>query len=318
MRCVLVGNYGTGNLGDEALKEYFLSRFLEIEWTVLSAVPTAPNEVPRFPCGLRSLLIAPWWRSLRALRRSDAVVFGGGSLFTDAESMWACVLWWWHAVIARIFGKPVFLAFQGVGPFRTRLGKWCAKSAVTAADFVSVRDTQSAERVGDWVKTGVRVIQSFDPVFGIFTGEESLPSGNTLAVIPRMNSGDDFRTLVMDRVKRDTPQSVRIISMQPDSSQEQRACLCLTGNIGQAAQIIPVRSLSELSDSLRGCSAVITARYHGGLAAIALSIPMIVVAQHPGDKLDLLMRAQELGAQELRSRLSEGERELQKALNMVK
>ena len=105
MRCLLISNYGTGNHGDVALKEYFLTRFPEVEWIVLSANAQSPRDVPRLPFGLRSLFTTPWWRTLAALRSSDAVIFGGGSLFTDVESVRACLLWWWHACVARMLDR---------------------------------------------------------------------------------------------------------------------------------------------------------------------------------------------------------------------
>lgn len=301
MRCLLIGNYGTGNLGDEALKEYFLTRFPEIDWTVLSASPSAPNEVPRLPFGLRSLL-TPWWRTLGAFRRGDAVVFGGGSLFTDVESVRACFLWWWHAFVARIFRKPVLLAFQGIGPFRTRIGESLARSVLRHAQFVSVRDAESAARAK------VPVIESFDPVFSMF--DSASATGDALCVIPRPNAGVDFR----EAVKNESAKTIKIISMQPDA--ERRMCESLSADLH--AEIVPVHSLMELSAALKGCSRVITARYHGGLAAVALSIPFEAVAQHSGDKLDLLCSAQALGVAELRTRLVLGEQELLKSLNMVK
>ncbi|MBI5155969.1 hypothetical protein HZA45_01700, partial [Candidatus Peregrinibacteria bacterium] len=95
MRCVLIGNYGTGNFGDEALRSYFLKSFPEIEWQVVSARPTA-DELPRLPAGPRSLFTTKWFRTIKALRHCDAVVFGGGTLFTDSESVFACFLWWLH------------------------------------------------------------------------------------------------------------------------------------------------------------------------------------------------------------------------------
>jgi len=148
MRYLLIGNYGVGNIGDEALREYFFHSYSDVDWTVVSAHPRR-GEVPRFPLGVRSLL-RPWWRTFHALHGSDGVVFGGGTLFTDVESVYACVLWWWHAFIARLFGKQVHLAFQGIGPFRTSLGERLARSVVASAATVSVRDLHSFERVKHW------------------------------------------------------------------------------------------------------------------------------------------------------------------------
>lgn len=74
MHCVLIGNYGVGNFGDEALKEYFLSAFPDITWSVVSARPSG-EELPRLPGGFRSLF-SHWWKTLGAIRNTDAVVFG--------------------------------------------------------------------------------------------------------------------------------------------------------------------------------------------------------------------------------------------------
>ena len=156
MRALLIGNYGVGNWGDDALRDYFLTAFPEIEWTVVSASarpPVRPERtipiVPRLPLGFRSLF-RPWWRTLRAIARTDAVVFGGGSLFTDSESLFACFLWGMHACVARFFHRPVFLASQGIGPFRTRLGEGIARSVALRSAFLSVRDTASMARVETW------------------------------------------------------------------------------------------------------------------------------------------------------------------------
>ena len=115
MRCVLVGNYSVGNIGDEALKEYFLSEFPDISWSVVSANPTDPRDVPRLPLGIRSLF-TNWWKTINAIRHADALIFGGGSLFTDIESVWACVIWRAYALLASWCKVPVMLAFQGAGP----------------------------------------------------------------------------------------------------------------------------------------------------------------------------------------------------------
>jgi len=74
MRLLLVGNYGVGNLGDEALKEYFLTRFPEIDWIVVSANPRT-GEVARLPMGIRSFFWLRWMATLRAYREADGVVF---------------------------------------------------------------------------------------------------------------------------------------------------------------------------------------------------------------------------------------------------
>lgn len=315
MRCALIGNYGVGNLGDEALREYFLDRFPQIDWIVLSASPRENNEVPRLPFGLRSLFSTRWRGTVMALRTADAVVFGGGSLFTDVESVSACLLWWWHAVVARVLGKPIYLAFQGIGPFRTRLGERCARWVVARAVFLSVRDEESAKRIRDW-KGGDRAIISFDPVLSLMTDEPEESSEIILAVIPRANVSLRLTLALRKDLDERKPQRVKILSLQPDSASERDVCEIIAKELDIPVSVHPIRSLGDLQRELACCSAVITQRFHGALGGIALGIPTGIVEQGPGDKLSSLraMIADMEGLEDLRTLVRKGEQALRRSL----
>lgn len=287
MHLLLIGNYGAGNFGDEAMKDYFLRSFGSESWTVVSAHPSGSSEIPRLPAGIRSFIGLSWLRTIRAFRRTDGVVFGGGSLFTDAESVRACWLWWMHAMLARWCGKPLFFAFQGIGPFRSRVGEWLARSAARRAAFLSVRDAASAARLEQW-GLHTKVIQSFDPVFSLFE-KENKPTNtkNVLVIIPRQNS----QAILLDRAKHllgtHAYDTMRIVSFQPDDPGEQEACCqlllqCPTGSI------CPVRTVEDLEHAFADAAMVLTERFHGAIAAVAEGLPVEIISQAPGDKLDAL------------------------------
>jgi polysaccharide pyruvyl transferase WcaK-like protein len=279
MRAVLVGNYGVGNFGDEALKDYFLGAFPEIEWTVLSARPGV-GEYPRLPIGFRSFFSTPWWQTLRVIKRSDAVVFGGGTLFTDIESVKACWLWGVHALVARCFGVPVYLAFQGVGPFRTRIGKGIARYVVRSARYVSVRDATSLERVRAWKPDAVA---TFDPVFLLFLErkKERRPDGGAL-LVPRHNSGEAFlRTC--DAVPPDAPVTVALF--QPKDGGEAWVSELLKMRFPRSIVRI-IEDVDILMDVLSHAESCVCERFHGALAAAAANVPTVLVSRVPGDKLD--------------------------------
>lgn len=295
-RYLLIGNYGIGNVGDEALKEYFLQRFPEVEWMVVSAHPEA-REFPRLPFGFRSLF-TPWWRTLCAYWRCDGAVFGGGSLFTDVESSWAPFLWWWHGVLAWLFQKRIILAFQGIGPFRTWRGEWCARWVARRAAFLSVRDVLSLERVERW-HLHKKCILSFDPVFPRIEDDirlrysfSAMPddSGRSknLLIIPRGNSSQAFR----DRVE--------------EMRQEEWVGVCVQ----------EPRSLVELSTAVSSASFLLTQRYHAGIVALTLGVPFETVPQVLGDKLDALNH-EDRDLLHLQERVRVGEEALRDALRAV-
>ncbi|MDD3896956.1 MAG: polysaccharide pyruvyl transferase family protein [Candidatus Peribacteraceae bacterium] len=289
MQYVLIGNYGVGNLGDEALREYFLTQFPDVHWNVLSA-HSRGDELPRLPAGIRSFF-TPWWKTLHAIRRSDGVVFGGGSLFTDTESSYACFLWWWHVLVACLLQKKIALAFQGIGPFRTRRGEWFARSACRMASHVSVRDSLSRERLEHW-KLNTEVIQTFDPVFSLIDNEKKyLSSKNVFVIVPRKNSSATFQNRARELLDSRAWDEVRILSMQPDDPEECVLCAQLTTHAANV-RVVPVRLLPELAMHIAAGTTILTQRYHAALAALALGKAFEALAQEEGDKLSELTKYQ--------------------------
>lgn len=318
MRFLLVGNYGDHNLGDEALKDYFLKHFPDIEWSVVSADPNT-GEYPRLPTGLRSLFAGSWIKTLGALKKSDGMVFGGGSLFTDIESLRACWLWWIHAAVGRFFGKPILLAFQGIGPFHTRVGEWFARSVVEHAHFVSVRDPESLLRLQSWRLRCVPV-ETFDPVLSLVQkGNHRGENSKTLAIIPRKNSGVRLLHRMQKRIENHGFESIKLISMQPGDATEESTIETLAQSINVPSTIIPVRTLQELEGAIQTCNCVLSERFHGGLIAWGLGIPVEIVTQAPGDKLSQLQGwvAQEGTDERFRALIRKGEDALRKVLKDV-
>ncbi|MFA6038935.1 MAG: polysaccharide pyruvyl transferase family protein [Candidatus Peribacteraceae bacterium] len=311
MKALLVGNYGVGNLGDELLKEYFLRRYPEVEWIVVSGNPHGEREVPRIPAGIRSFLALRWWRTVRAMRRCDAVVFGGGTLFTDVESVRACVIWGLHASAARILRKPLLLTFQGVGPFRTQKGRRWTQRVLRQARFVSVRDAHSFDRVKELVPA-VRAMQSFDPVLLLFhEDQQTARSGKVFSMIPRHNTPAAYVEYAKLLLRRGKYEGVNILSLHPDHPGEKAVCRELQEAM-PVAELWEVRTLEGLVRHLRESSYVLSARYHGALAALALGIPFETFVQEQRDKLSSLKETELQGA--LLELAERGERELKQAL----
>ena len=283
MRCVLVGNYGVGNIGDEALREYFLSAFSEIDWVCVSADARGEKEVPRLPLGLRSLF-TPWWRTLSAIRCADALVFGGGSLFTDIESVWACLLWRSYASVAVLFGTPYILAFQGAGPWKTALGRRLARKTYRFASFISVRDVESLKRVRELVPTSGPVL-SFDPAFALFAAyPKSSSLVRALAIIPRANSSEQFFARVSEKLKEGW-EAVTVLLLAPDSEEGVARRL---QRMAPECRVVKVTTVRQLLAETAVSSAAIVQRYHGALAAIAMDVPVEIIPQAEGDKMAAL------------------------------
>lgn len=318
MKCLLVGNYGEQNLGDEALKNYMLHAFQDIEWSVLSSHPQK-GEFPRLPGGIRSFLRFDWLQTLQAYRRTDAVVFGGGSLWTDVESVYACMLWTLHAALAYWYKKPVFLAFQGIGPFHKSISVTLTRWVVGRATFVSVRDHASYMRLQEW---GVLdVCETFDPLF-VFMQRLAPPREDrgVFVIIPRHTSTQKLVDEAAAYIRLHAVGAIHILSMQPDHPSEQEYIETLQKELPAPSVIIPIHTIQDLLQELAGSMHVLTQRFHGALAALAIGAPQTIMPQSEGDKLSELLQwihGHSAHAGELSTRVEKGEETLRRSLSCI-
>jgi polysaccharide pyruvyl transferase WcaK-like protein len=134
------------------------------------------------------------------------------------------------------------------------------------------------------------IVESFDPVLK----QLSLPkyqtctSEKTLVLIPRMNASNEFFGRSTALLNSGDFQHVKILSLQPDSVNERENCIKLQGLCGARSSIVPIRTLEALASEI-GCSSfVLTERFHGAIAALAIGRSFEVVSQGSGDKFAAL------------------------------
>ncbi len=214
-------------------------------------------------------------------------MLGGGTLFTDIESPRACFMWWLYVRLASFFKTPVFLAFQGIGPFVTARGEQLARDAVRRARFISVRDEESATRARA-LSENTKIVHTFDPVFSLF--EEQIDHHDTkkvLTLIPRHNSGKPFEDMVKIELQKGWD-LVEILTFEPDDPAEQEVCRRLQ-SVASAA-IRPIRTVGDVRNALADTWLVLTQRYHGAIAGLGMGKLVKTCSQAPGDKLDVIGR----------------------------
>jgi polysaccharide pyruvyl transferase WcaK-like protein len=307
---VLIGNFGDGNFGDEAVLQFYKEYYTEVKWNVLSSSPNN-NDFFRLPGGLRSLF-TPWYKTIYTYYKSDGVVFAGGTLFTDAESVYACFLWWLHGALAIILRKPIYLAFQGIGPFHSRVAHMFAASICKRAQYISVRDTLSLERV-QLMNVGIPVQLVFDPVILLVRTPESQYSHRSLVVIPRNNTTDAFIHNIKQHAKSDWDE-VLLLSFQLGNEEEQ-ILLNQLQTLFTAARIQSVTGLQEAVSFIHSASMVLSQRFHGTLIAKVLGKDVLTVQQRAGDKHSILLKEME-DVDQCKKRANFGFESLKKALRI--
>jgi polysaccharide pyruvyl transferase CsaB len=158
MHALLMGYYGTRNLGDEMML-LCLRRWLEqqdIEITVVCEYPDEFKRRHQLPVVQNWPLLGQWaWRSvwlrggavrlIRSVAGCDALIIGGGDLIRE-DCGWKQFMFTIEKILlAALLRKPVYLVNIGIGRPRSRFGRAILGWSLRYCRQIIVRDRRSLD-----------------------------------------------------------------------------------------------------------------------------------------------------------------------------
>ena len=161
---LISGYYGFDNIGDESILRTLVSSLREhipdCSLTVLSHNPASTREKYGVEAVDRMSPVA----ILRAVKKCDMLISGGGSLLQDVTSSKS--LHYYLSIIrcAEFFHKKVFIYSQGIGPIDRPGNRRAAAAALKRADGIVVRDERSASLLEEIGIARDKVVITADPV----------------------------------------------------------------------------------------------------------------------------------------------------------
>lgn len=299
MRITVAAWIGSANAGDELIFAA-LRRKLLARGTHVTAVSTHPAATAR--AGVDAVDHRDPVAVVRAVRDSDALVFGGGGLLQDQTSAFNLPYHLSRVVLARAVRTPFAVVGVGAGPLHTAAGRWQVRHALRAAAGVSVRDTGSRDLLTALGVAGVRL--AADPAVSLPTpavapvdvicaclrpwraARGRLPVATRArgdvtpaAMVARLAAG-------LDEASARSGMPVRLVAMQPgwDDLLHRRVADRMRRPVALVAP--PADAVvAEIAAS----RVVVAMRYHAGIAALLASRPMVLIGYDP--KLDGLASA---------------------------
>jgi polysaccharide pyruvyl transferase CsaB len=162
-QAVLCGYYGMGNGGDEALLATLLQMLpKDVRPIVLSKTP----EVTAARYRVEAIDRWNFWSVLGAMRRSDAFIWGGGSLVQDVSSQISPLYYLGLMQLAQIMGLKTIAWAQGIGPLQSPFNRRLTRHLLKRCAVVTVRDRGSADLLTGW---GIGHTLAPDPVWAMET-----------------------------------------------------------------------------------------------------------------------------------------------------
>lgn len=183
---VISGYYGFKNSGDEAVLKSILTA-LEQEGKEAGVVinPVVLSIDPEWTSaayGVKSVHRMKLGEVRAAIKASDGLISGGGSLLQDATSPKTIPYYLGVLKIAQWLGKPTFIYAQGVGPVNRKLFHPMIRSIFRKCSYISVRDIQSGELLQSMGISEEVIHVVPDPVMGLPLAEAEVAHSSTSAL----------------------------------------------------------------------------------------------------------------------------------------
>lgn len=140
---LIIGYYGSHNIGDEVL--------LEATIKLLNTVYDSP-KITAITYNVQDTIQKrkidgvsrnKFFQILKAIRNSDVVVGGGGSMLQNITSNRSLVYYLTILWISKLMGKKVALLGNGIGPLRTSFSQSITKYVLKTLDAIVLRDIDS-------------------------------------------------------------------------------------------------------------------------------------------------------------------------------
>lgn len=170
MKIVISGYYGFDNVGDEAILLAMIQAFRSYDPTIEIVVLSNSPETTKSQFHVDAVDRWNIKEIVRALKNSDGLISGGGSLLQDETGINSIIYYTGVIKMAEFLGLPVFIYAQGMGPLKRTIAKHIVKRALKKAK-ITIRDYYSADLLKNiGIKKEVQIVP--DPVLGLQVTED--------------------------------------------------------------------------------------------------------------------------------------------------
>lgn len=277
---LLVGNYGAGNLGDDAIfagivKELkFINSRLNISFCS-GQIKTSGNiyknfkKIPFSP--IKSLFSSQHKKAKEAFKKLDLIILGGGGLFIDSESIKAPIFWYKQARLAYKLNIPYVCYAQSVGPLKSFISRSLTRWVFSHAKYIHVRDEESVRLLK---KLGIKskVFVGTDPALSYFKTVKTKKTDLFLLSLRNWNkeSKNAWQNLIESSREFASENNLKLALLAMDKNKKELRDLKKTG-----LKVFAPKSADEAFKLISSARVLLSMRLHAALMAYTAETPFL-------------------------------------------
>ena len=270
---VVSGYIGFDNFGDEAIAHVLVDKLKAKGAEKITLISSNPEKTS----GLYGVNSVSMLKFVDAIKETDVLVSGGGSLLQDVTSFKSLLYYLGVIYCALFFGKKVEIFRQGIGPINSKVGQILTRFALKHASRVSVRDKKSQELLKSW---GIEAELLNDPIFDL-----DLPKKNKKGVVgvqlrnyPTLNEAF-LNALADEIVKRFPDKKIQLLSFQ--DSIDLAICEKFARILGKKGlnnvEVLKGLSVNDVFEKISDLEFLIGMRFHANVVAIKSGVKALAI-----------------------------------------
>ncbi|WP_018922033.1 polysaccharide pyruvyl transferase CsaB [Salsuginibacillus kocurii] len=289
MHVVLSGFFGFQNVGDEAILKAVIASLRkekqDIEITVLSNDPEETKQTH----GVHAVNRWSGKEIIRAIRRADGVISGGGSLLQDKTGPRSVVYYTAIMNFARFFRKPYVVYAQGIGPIERKWARRTAAHALKRSALLTVRDEGSHQFIKELgVNKPIEVVP--DPVLALDGTSQSCPwldeqefDKPILAVSVRpWDSSTSYQDALSALLDHEARRGYQIAFLPMHTGEDEEASALVQAKMEEEAVIVPsTLGIEEKIGFIARSAFLIGMRLHALIFAAIGRTPFLALSYDP-------------------------------------
>lgn len=293
VKAVISGYYGYDNLGDDAILYAISKQLSALEPPVrLTVLSRRPKETAA--CyGLRAVSRFSPVAVFRAIRKSDILISGGGSLLQDRTSTRSVRYYLGVIRLAQLLKKPVFLYANGIGPLSREKNRRRVCRCIENCHGVTLRDSDSLLELKTLGVTRQDIHVTADPAFtlnGDDRGRQRLSAlgiptegpllGISLRRVPGIEEQIPQFAALFDKIAREQGKTLVFFVMQESLDRELSLAVMEQMEAPAYLAASPMDPAGMLS-MLRCMDALVSMRLHTIIFAARERVPAVGCVYDP-------------------------------------
>lgn len=287
---VISGYYGFNNIGDEAVLSSIVTALRKhIPDVHIIVLSNAPSQTKAF-YGVQAINRWQIKEIAKAIKASDLLISGGGSLLQDVTSNKVIPYYLGIVKIAQFYKKPVVFYSQGIGPVAKGLGKWLVKTVGNKVTQIFVRDEGSKALLETIGVKKAPITVTIDPVLGIKAKPElvdklapNLVAGKKVGIYIRPWKNDKELVDKLKEVSKYIVDRGYDLYLMPMYHKEDLSISEeLASNLGEHVHVISQEmTIDEVVAYTSQFDFILGMRLHSLIMAHAVGVPMIGLSYDP-------------------------------------